>query len=495
MTLISFLECQGGIFAPSGTYSPPFNDVWSLGIILLNLITGRNPWKSASPSDPTFHAYLQEPANFLPSVLPISAEVNEILLRTLDVDWRTRITIAELRFAIKGVNSFYAEDAVFEGSMARCSWEVGIDITGSSTPEDEPAELPKKELKSVWSQESGSQMVFAAHSETDKSWTEEPSSATWGADSALRSRSPSPSPPELSTSYEIYDDRRTPSSSSSMYSPALSEPSLSNRYGDSVNYNDPSGAFQSRVVAVDSSTQAYERSVFMRSADSSAMHTALESLGPGSSPIFVSMSKPSYTDTCPSAIDVGMSSMGDYEQVHDSMSWTQASYEVPPRSDALELDAPTQQATENHAQTEETGWRDFCSSPVLPSQPQGSLAVSYPMVSLVSSPATTASHYTPTQVSTLRERSKPRSSSFFNPIKLAFPRPDPSPLRSAQKSTTSLPQRNPSPLPRPRHDHEEGTDKEDGTVVDHTRRRRRRPLRTARDWLFSGRFFAVAGTA
>ncbi|KAI0052080.1 kinase-like protein, partial [Auriscalpium vulgare] len=99
-------ECQGGIFAPSGTYSPPFNDIWSLGIILLNLITGRNPWKSAASSDPTFQAYLQDPTNFLPSVLPISAEVNDILLATLDVNWRSRITLYELRDAIKGVTSF-----------------------------------------------------------------------------------------------------------------------------------------------------------------------------------------------------------------------------------------------------------------------------------------------------------------------------------------------------------------------------------------------------
>ena len=67
-------ECQGGIFAPNRTYSPLFNDVWSLGIILLNLITGRNPWKSASMDDCTFQAYLRDPARFLPTVLPISQE-------------------------------------------------------------------------------------------------------------------------------------------------------------------------------------------------------------------------------------------------------------------------------------------------------------------------------------------------------------------------------------------------------------------------------------
>ncbi|KAK0192525.1 kinase-like domain-containing protein [Armillaria mellea] len=66
-------ECQGGDFAISGSYSPMANDIWSLGIILLNLATGRNPWKSATASDPTFQAYLRDPQGFLPTVLPISA--------------------------------------------------------------------------------------------------------------------------------------------------------------------------------------------------------------------------------------------------------------------------------------------------------------------------------------------------------------------------------------------------------------------------------------
>jgi serine/threonine protein kinase len=56
-----------------------FNNIWSLGIILLNLATGRNPWKSAAADDPTFQTYLRRPLNFLRSVLPISSEVNDIL--------------------------------------------------------------------------------------------------------------------------------------------------------------------------------------------------------------------------------------------------------------------------------------------------------------------------------------------------------------------------------------------------------------------------------
>ncbi|KIY47396.1 kinase-like protein, partial [Fistulina hepatica ATCC 64428] len=99
-------ECQGGQFARPGGYSPKANDIWSLGIILLNLMTGRNPWRIASASDPTFQAYLRDPYNFIPCVLPVSTQVNDLLVHMLDVDWTTRMTLPELREAIMNVDNF-----------------------------------------------------------------------------------------------------------------------------------------------------------------------------------------------------------------------------------------------------------------------------------------------------------------------------------------------------------------------------------------------------
>ncbi|KAJ3742486.1 kinase-like domain-containing protein [Lentinula detonsa] len=163
-------ECQGGEFAPTGSYSPMFNDIWSLGIILLNLATGRNPWKSASVSDPTFQAYLRDPQNFLPTVLPISPEINAILSRMLEVDWRDRMTIPELRLALEDVDTFYADSVIFEGSMAKCGWESGIEIDNDSTKHS-AIQSQEAELKSHWSQESfSSDIVFASHSAIDSPW-------------------------------------------------------------------------------------------------------------------------------------------------------------------------------------------------------------------------------------------------------------------------------------------------------------------------------------
>lgn len=80
-------------------YESAPNDVWSLGVILVNLTCGRNPWKRASLEDSTFQAYLKDPF-FLQSILPLSDEMTCILSRVFECDPRKRITIPDLRSLI-----------------------------------------------------------------------------------------------------------------------------------------------------------------------------------------------------------------------------------------------------------------------------------------------------------------------------------------------------------------------------------------------------------
>lgn len=130
-----------------------------MAILLLNLLTARNPWARASPTDPTFSAYLNSPRNFLPQVLPISSGLNDVLVRALDVRWERREAFGvdgladgvaalieepetteyrhTLSFGRQRQLGMYAPDVVFEGGMARCPWEVGMHIpSGSSGSED-----------------------------------------------------------------------------------------------------------------------------------------------------------------------------------------------------------------------------------------------------------------------------------------------------------------------------------------------------------------------
>ncbi|BGP43317.1 Serine/threonine protein kinase [Rhodotorula kratochvilovae] len=98
-------ECQGGLFQRLSSYSTAHNDIWSLGVILVNLTCGRNPWKQACPSDETFCAYLGNP-DFLRSILPVSEHTNRILKRIFALNPQARITLPELRQEILSVKTF-----------------------------------------------------------------------------------------------------------------------------------------------------------------------------------------------------------------------------------------------------------------------------------------------------------------------------------------------------------------------------------------------------
>lgn len=81
------------------------NDVWSLGVILVNLTCGRNPWKQASVEDSTYRAYTKS-QEFLKTILPVSDELNDILGRIFTRNPDHRITISELRARILSCSRF-----------------------------------------------------------------------------------------------------------------------------------------------------------------------------------------------------------------------------------------------------------------------------------------------------------------------------------------------------------------------------------------------------
>ncbi|KKK19239.1 hypothetical protein P175DRAFT_0492326 [Aspergillus ochraceoroseus IBT 24754] len=110
-------ECQQSNPRPMSCYQSAPNDVWSLGVILVNLTCGRNPWKRASIEDSTFRAYLKDPY-FLKSILPLSDEMICILSRIFELDPSKRITIPELRQLILDCPRFTLNPMTPWGSTA-----------------------------------------------------------------------------------------------------------------------------------------------------------------------------------------------------------------------------------------------------------------------------------------------------------------------------------------------------------------------------------------
>ncbi|KAH7914216.1 serine/threonine protein kinase, negative regulator of sexual conjugation and meiosis [Hygrophoropsis aurantiaca] len=87
-------------------YSPRHTDIWSLGVILINLVFARSPWRIATASDSGFLSYLYN-SNYLCDVLPISRELNEVVKRIFNLSPLERISIPELREEILKMDNFY----------------------------------------------------------------------------------------------------------------------------------------------------------------------------------------------------------------------------------------------------------------------------------------------------------------------------------------------------------------------------------------------------
>lgn len=99
-------ECVTG-FLHNGisTYSSRAADIWALGIILVNIIFSRLPWKSATPSDPAFQRYMKDP-RFLIDTLPFSEQAFQFLNHIFSTHGHTK-PLARLREDFLKIDTFY----------------------------------------------------------------------------------------------------------------------------------------------------------------------------------------------------------------------------------------------------------------------------------------------------------------------------------------------------------------------------------------------------
>jgi serine/threonine protein kinase len=108
-------------------YSTKYNDIWALGVILMNLVTGRNPWRNATPDDACFAAYLND-NDFFRQVLPISEGVNDVLKGIFILNPLRRVSLAELRRKIRALDTFFDH----ENDLSADAHEVASKIPSKS---------------------------------------------------------------------------------------------------------------------------------------------------------------------------------------------------------------------------------------------------------------------------------------------------------------------------------------------------------------------------
>ncbi|THU91579.1 kinase-like protein [Dendrothele bispora CBS 962.96] len=101
-------ESFGTEYRREAGYSTVQSDIWSLGVVLFNMITGHNPWNSPSLKDGHFSSYVAD-NNHLFRKHNISPEVNNIIQRIFVVEPNSRISISKLKNEIKSVKTFFRE--------------------------------------------------------------------------------------------------------------------------------------------------------------------------------------------------------------------------------------------------------------------------------------------------------------------------------------------------------------------------------------------------
>ena len=105
MLTLTFTECIGHLSGYKPYYTP-YSDVWALGVIFVNMISGRNPWERATLDDPCFIQFIENP-DFLFDVLPISEGANDIIRQAFVLNPHARITLPALRQAVLNLDTFF----------------------------------------------------------------------------------------------------------------------------------------------------------------------------------------------------------------------------------------------------------------------------------------------------------------------------------------------------------------------------------------------------
>ncbi|EKM56910.1 uncharacterized protein PHACADRAFT_183478 [Phanerochaete carnosa HHB-10118-sp] len=99
-------------------YSNTTNDIWALGVILVNMVTSRTPWSKALTTDDCFCDFMLH-EEYLREMLPISEGANAIFRRIFVLEPSQRITLSELRQAVFELDTFFmSDDEIARGSEA-----------------------------------------------------------------------------------------------------------------------------------------------------------------------------------------------------------------------------------------------------------------------------------------------------------------------------------------------------------------------------------------
>ncbi|SJL03449.1 uncharacterized protein ARMOST_06804 [Armillaria ostoyae] len=118
-------------------YSSRHNDIWALGIIFVNLVTGHRPWKRAKSSDSQFRAYCVDPEEYFLNEFAISSGSHEILNSMLAIEPLGRSSLRTIRNLVANVDTFFPSATFVEIPIVE-TWTVvtEVEVKPYEDPED-----------------------------------------------------------------------------------------------------------------------------------------------------------------------------------------------------------------------------------------------------------------------------------------------------------------------------------------------------------------------
>lgn len=117
-------------------YSPAAADIWSVGICLLNVLFGRNPFATPTTKDPLYADFVHDRQSLFDVFPTMSQDTFDVLMEALIVD-PTKRSLASVRDALNRVVSFTTDDEALDEFCLRND----MDTTGA-TFNREPLRTP-----------------------------------------------------------------------------------------------------------------------------------------------------------------------------------------------------------------------------------------------------------------------------------------------------------------------------------------------------------------